>query len=74
MPTETQNKVIYTDKFGNKIDVNSIEGVHVILNDIFSACENEISCLCVRENIKAWVEECYSARVQEIKTGTKQKE
>lgn len=28
-------KIIYTDEFGNKIDINSIEGIHVILNDIF---------------------------------------
>lgn len=48
-------KIIYTDEFGNKIDVNSIEGIHVILNDIFMTCDNESSCLCVKENIKASV-------------------
>lgn len=38
-------KIIYTDEFGNKIDINSIEGIHVILNDIFMTCDNENSCL-----------------------------
>ena len=32
-------KIIYTDEFGNKIDINSIEGIHVILNDIFATCD-----------------------------------
>lgn len=62
-------KIIYTDEFGNKIDVNSIEGIHVILNDIFMTCDNENSCLCVKENIKASVEKCCETRKLEIKTG-----
>ena len=33
------SKKIYTDEFGNKIDINSIEGIHVILNDIFMTCD-----------------------------------
>lgn len=55
-------KIIYTDEFGNKIDVNSIEGIHVVLNDIFATCDNENSCLCVKENIKASIEKCYETR------------
>ena len=61
-------KIIYTDEFGNKIDVNSIEGIHVILNDIFATYDNENSCLCVKENIKASVEKCCKTRKLEIKT------
>ena len=56
------------DEFGNKIDVNQIEGIHVILKDIFATCDNENNCLCVKENIKSSVEKCYETRVQEIKT------
>ena len=65
-------KIIYTNEFGNKIDVNSIEGVHAILNDIFMTCDNENSCLCVKENIKASAEKCYETRIHEIKTGKSQ--
>lgn len=65
-------KIIYTDEFGNKIDVNSIEGIHVILNDIFMAYNNENSCLCVKENIKASAKKCYESRIHEIKTGKPQ--
>lgn len=65
-------KIIYTDEFGNKIDINSIEGIHVILNDIFMPCDNENSCLCVKENIKASVEKCCKTRKLEIKTGKPQ--
>ena len=65
-------KIIYTDEFGNKIDVNSIEGIHVILNDIFMTCDNESSCLCVKENIKAIAEKCCEIRKLEIKTGKPQ--
>ena len=65
-------KIIYTDEFGNKIDINSIEGIHVILNDIFTICDNENSCFCVKENIKASVEKCYEIRKLEIKTGKPQ--
>ena len=65
-------KIIYTDEFGNKIDINSIEGIHVILNDIFTTCDNENSCLCVKENIKASVEKCCETRKLEIKTGKPQ--
>lgn len=61
-------KIIYTDEFGNKIDINSIEGIHVILNDIFTTCDNENSCLCVKENIKASVEKCCKIRLHEIET------
>ena len=42
------SKKIYTDEFGNKIDINSIEGIHVILNDIFATCDAENRCLCVK--------------------------
>lgn len=49
-------RIIYTDEFGNKVDVNSIEGIHIIFNDIFAMCEENHSCLCVKENIKASVE------------------
>lgn len=65
-------EIIYTDEFGNKIDINSIEGIHVILNDIFATCDNESSCLCVKENIKASVEKCCETRKLEIKTGKPQ--
>lgn len=65
-------KIIYTDEFGNKIDINSIEGIHVILNDIFTTYDNENSCLCVKENIKASVEKCCETRKLEIKTGKHQ--
>lgn len=65
-------KIIYTDEFGNKIDVNSIEGIHVILNDIFMTCNNENSCLCVKENIKTSAEKCCETRIWEIKTGKPQ--
>lgn len=61
-------KIIYTNEFGNRIDINSIEGIHAILNDIFMTCDNENSCLCVKENIKACVEECCETRKLEIKT------
>lgn len=65
-------KIIYTDEFGNKININSIEDIHVILNDIFATCDNENSCLCVKENIEASVEKCCETRKLEIKTGKPQ--
>lgn len=65
-------KIIYTDEFGNKIDVNTIEGIHVIFNDILASCETENACMCVKENIKASAEKCYKTRVQEIETGEPQ--
>lgn len=65
-------KIIYTDEFGNKIDINSIEGIHVILNDIFTTCDTENRCLCVKENIKAIAEKCCEIRKLEIKTGKPQ--
>ena len=65
-------KIIYTDEFGNKININTIEGIHVILYDIFATCDNENSCLCVKENIKASVEKCCETRKLEIKTGKPQ--
>lgn len=65
-------KIIYTDEFGNKIDINSIEGIHVILNDIFATCDTENRCLCVKENIKAIAEKCCETRKLEIKTGKPQ--
>lgn len=65
-------KIVYADEFGNKINVNSIEGIHAILNDIFMACGDESSCLCVKNNIKASVEKCYETRIQEIRTGKPQ--
>ena len=66
------SKKIYTDEFGNKIDINSIEGIHVILNDIFATCDAENRCLCVKENIKAIAEKCCEFRKLEIKTGKPQ--
>ena len=65
-------KIIYKDEFGNKIDINTIEGIHVIINDILATCETENACMCVKENIRASAEKCYTTRVQEIKAGTTQ--
>lgn len=61
-------RIIYTDEFGNKVDVNSIEGIHIIFNDIFATCEENHSCLCVKENIKASVEKCCKVRLHEIES------
>lgn len=61
-------RIIYTDEFENKVDVNSIEGIHIIFNDIFATCEENHSCLCVKENIKASVEKCCNDRVKKLKT------
>ena len=65
-------KIIYTDEFGNQVDVNTVEGIHTILNDVLALCETENACMCVKENVKASVEKCYKTRVQEIKTGEPQ--
>ena len=65
-------KLIYKDEFENEIDVNTIEGIHIIFNDILSTCETENACMCVKENIKVSAEKCYKTRVQEIQTGEKQ--
>ena len=35
-------------------------------------CDNENSCICVKENIKSSVEKCYETRKLEIKTGKPQ--
>jgi hypothetical protein len=65
-------KIIYTDEFGNKIDVNTIEGIHTIFNDILSVCETENSCMCVKENVKASINKCYNTRIEELETGKEQ--
>lgn len=62
-------KIIYTYEFGNQIDVNTVEGIHTILNDVFVLCETENACMCVKENVNASVEKCYKTRIQEIKAG-----
>ena len=49
-------KIIYTDKFGNQVDVNTVEGIHIILNDVLALCETENACMCAKENVKASVE------------------
>ena len=61
-------KIIYTDKNKNEIDVNSVNGIFVILNDIMDNCNDENICLCVKENIKACIEKCYNDRIKELKT------
>ena len=60
--------VRYTDKNKNEIDVNSVNGIFVILNDIMDNCNDENICLCVKENIKACIEKCYNDRIKELKT------
>lgn len=61
-------KIIYTDKNKNEIDVNSVNGIFVIFNDIMDNCNDENTCLCVKENIKACIEKCYNDRVKDLKT------
>lgn len=65
-------KIIYTDKNKNEVDVNSVNGLFVIFSEIMDSCNNEGACLCVKENIKACIEKCYNDRVKELKTGTPQ--
>ena len=65
-------KILYTDEFRSKIDINSIEGINAMLNNIFMTCDNENNCLIIKENIKASVEKCCETRIQEIKTGKSQ--
>lgn len=61
-------RIIYIDEFGNKVDVNSIKGIHIIFNDIFTTCEENYSCLCVKENIKTSVENVVRLDYMKLKT------
>ena len=45
-------KIIYTDEFGNKININSIEGIHVILNDIKLKCTQKQIIWCTDSDTK----------------------
>lgn len=59
-------KIIYTDEYGNKVDVNSIQGLCMIFDSIFNNYDDTKDCFNIRENIKAVVSECYINRVNEI--------
>lgn len=61
-------KIIYKDEFGNKINVNSKEGICTIFNDVLSTCKTKNEAMCVEENIKACIKKCCNVRMQKIQT------
>lgn len=66
MIEENHIEVFYTDEYGNKVDVNTIEGFSSVLNDLFSKCKTENQCDCLYGNIEEIIKKSRRNRMLEI--------
>lgn len=66
MSKSKHKEIFYTDEYGNKIDINSREGISAILNDLFSACITENQCVCTYENMKDLLEKARKNKMLKI--------
>lgn len=66
MSKEKHMEIFYTDEYGNKIDVNTIEGFSSVLNDLFSGCKTENQCDCLYGNIEEMLKKSRRSRMLEI--------
>lgn len=66
MSEEKHIEIIYTDRYGNRIDINTIEGFSSALNDVFSECKTENQCECLYGNIEEMMKKSRKNRMLEI--------